>query len=56
METSKTKNNDENKGFPLFFGNVCLLGLQAGGDHVYFMSEIGVGTIESFRLGIGVHF
>lgn len=56
METSKTKNDDENKGFPVFFGNLCVFGLQAGGDHVYFMSEIGVGTIESFRLGIGVHF
>lgn len=34
----------------------CPLGIQAGGDHVYFMAETNIGNTEIFRLGIGMHF
>lgn len=39
---------------PLF--NLCVFGLHAGGDHVFFLAESNFGTSEAMRLGIGFHF
>ena len=40
---------------PYWAINVCAFGLQAGGDHVFFMTELNLGNIDSFRIGIGTH-
>lgn len=36
--------------------NLCLIGVHAGGDHVFFLGECNFGTSEAFRAGIGFHF
>lgn len=41
---------------PYLGASVCLFGLQAGGDHAYFMTELNLGNIDALRIGIGTHF
>lgn len=54
---SKSKTQDGNKLFiPWFDAGIIPFGLQAGGEHVYFMSELSIGTVECCRVGLGYRF
>lgn len=36
--------------------NLCVIGVHAGGDHVFFLGECNFGTSDALRVGIGCHF
>lgn len=42
--------------FPFLITSVCPIGIHAGGEHAYFMSEINFGNTELVRVGVGFHF
>lgn len=57
LSYNKFGNHDvDNFVKPMFVFGICPLGLQAGGDHVYFMAECNIGNTDFFRIGIGGHF